>query len=30
VVNDGDAARLQDAADALDLRYRALAAAKAA
>lgn len=30
VVNDGDAARLQDAADALDLRYRALAAAKSA
>jgi dephospho-CoA kinase len=30
VVNDGDAARLQDAANALDLRYRALAAAKAA
>jgi dephospho-CoA kinase len=30
VVNDGDAQRLQDAADALDLRYRALAAAKIA
>jgi dephospho-CoA kinase len=28
VVNDGDAERLQDAVDALDRRYRALAAAK--
>jgi dephospho-CoA kinase len=30
VVNDGDAERLQDAADALDRQYRALAAAKLA
>ncbi|WLA03928.1 dephospho-CoA kinase [Xanthomonas translucens] len=30
VVNDGDAERLQDAADALDRQYRALAAAKIA
>ncbi|WIH04071.1 dephospho-CoA kinase [Xanthomonas translucens pv. graminis] len=30
VVNDGDAERLQDAADALDRQYRALAAAKVA
>ncbi|MFC6840202.1 dephospho-CoA kinase [Xanthomonas theicola] len=30
VVNDGDAAQLRDAADALDRRYRALAAAKTA
>ncbi|UKE70329.1 dephospho-CoA kinase [Xanthomonas cerealis pv. cerealis] len=30
VVNDGDAERLQDAADALDRHYRALAAAKIA
>ncbi|WP_369979834.1 dephospho-CoA kinase [Xanthomonas bundabergensis] len=30
VVNDGDASQLQDAVDALDRRYRALAAAKTA
>ncbi|UYB53337.1 dephospho-CoA kinase [Xanthomonas sp. AM6] len=30
VVNDGDASQLQDAADALDRRYRALAATKGA